>query len=292
VVTDLAPDLWPAAVDPGDLEDAILNLAINARDAMPEGGVLTIRAGNLRIDKRHVLMNPDAREGDHLAIEVSDTGIGMAPAVMERVFEPFFTTKDKDRGTGLGLAMVYGFVKRSGGHITVNSHVGAGSTFQIYLPRALEGAAQDDAPAAAEQFAPGAETLLVVDDEEALLDAAGHQLRELGYRTLTARNGAEALGIIAERDDIDLLFSDVIMPGSLDGYGLAREARRLRPELKILLTSGFTGAREATRHIEDSLERQLTKGLLAKPYTTETLASAIRGALGSAVPRAAAGGKG
>lgn len=280
VKTVLAADAWTVDLDPGDLEDAVLNLALNARDAMPRGGSLIIETANKTIDEAYVERNPGSRPGNFVMLSVSDTGTGMTPEVREKAFEPFFTTKGADKGTGLGLSMVYGFVQRSGGHAKIYSEEGQGTAVHLYLPRAQEVMAAAEPPGGAFETLPrGSETILVVDDEPALVEAAVHLLGRLGYHTLTAEGAVQALAALNEAPAVDLLFSDVIMPGGMDGYRLAIEALARRPGLKVLLTSGFTRQREEFINGEAKLASHLTKTLLGKPYNIAELATAVRRAL-------------
>ncbi|MBX3707162.1 MAG: response regulator [Pseudomonadales bacterium] len=254
-----ASGLPPAMVDPAQLEHALLNLCINARDAMPDGGVLSIATGTHRTPA-----------GDHyLALDVSDTGVGIAPEHLGLVFEPFFTTKEEGKGTGLGLAMVYGFTRQSGGFITVDSTPGAGTRFRLHLPLA-EGTSVPAEPAPA-QTAPstGKARILLVEDDAQVREFALAQLRALGYRVTPAGNGEEALALLDADDGFELLFSDLIMPG-LNGRQLATEARRRRPDLKILLTSGYPGRAAAA---DDGAP------VLAKPYRRAELARHVAEAL-------------
>jgi signal transduction histidine kinase/FixJ family two-component response regulator len=277
VETRLGEDLWPVKIDPGELEDAILNLAINSRDAMAEGGTLVIETANERLDSHHVERNPEAGPGDHVTVTVSDTGAGMTQETVERIFEPFFSTKEKGKGTGLGLSMVYGFVKRSGGHITVHSQPGKGTTFRLYFPRCSPEDDRVEATGEAVGEEPrGGETILVVDDEEHLADVTTAHLEELGYGTLTAHDGKQALEFLAGQHTIDLLLSDVVMPGGIDGYKLAREALKKRPTLKALLTSGDATKSERRARDGDPLVAALTATLLSKPYGKAELARSVR----------------
>jgi len=279
VETALAEDVWPVDINPGDFEDAILNLALNARDAMPAGGTLVIETANKVIDDGYVQRNPGGRAGDFVMIAVSDTGTGMSRAVLDKAFEPFFTTKEEGRGSGLGLSMVYGFVRRSGGHAKIYSEVGQGTTVRLHLPRA-EGEAGSAGPDAATAEPPrGTETILVVDDEAALVQSAEAILASLGYATLAAANGPQALAVLDAHPEVDLLFSDVIMPGGMDGYRLAIAARSRRPDLRILLTTGFTRRRETLANGDGRLIARLTETLLGKPYNAAELAFAVRRAL-------------
>jgi PAS domain S-box-containing protein len=268
------PDLWPVKVDPAQLDEAILNLAINARDAMPKGGTVSIETQNVRLDRDYAAANPDAGEGEHVQLTISDTGEGMSADVVERCFEPFFTTKGIEKGTGLGLSMVYGFVKQSGGHIKIYSEIGHGTTVKIYLPRNDGGAAERPRPSADQAPAQGTELVLMVEDNKDLRTVTLKQLTDLGYRTLEADNAAAALKILAERPDIDLLFTDIVMPGGMSGTELAREARRLYPRLKILLTSGYSARVMANGfHDIEGLE------LLNKPFRRRDLAQRLRSVL-------------
>jgi PAS domain S-box-containing protein len=233
-----AADLWLTEVDQAQLENAILNLSLNARDAMPQGGQLTIETANVAIDESQVLAERDLKPGDYVAIAVSDTGHGMAPEVMARAFEPFFTTKGIGKGSGLGLSMVYGFVKQSGGHVKLYSEAGRGTTVKLLLPR-LNAAQAAGTAATAEESAGRGETILVVDDEADLRELACNHLESLGYRVVAAGDGAEALAAMEHNRGIDLLLTDVILPGNLDGRGIAREARARRPGLKVLYMSGY-----------------------------------------------------
>ena len=274
---DLADNLWPADINAGDFEDAIVNLALNARDAMPAGGTLLITTANKVLDDRHAARNPLAKAGDFVMISMADTGTGMTAAVKAKAFEPFFTTKAVGKGTGLGLSMVYGFVERSGGHLELNTRRSEGTTFSIFLPRAhVTVPAADAAPPLQADIPGGTETVLVVDDEELLRDVAVALLQYLGYRTLTAANGARALAILGANTDADLLFCDVIMPGDLDGYQVALAAHDLRPDIKTLLTSGFTGMPKEYSNGDSGLRARLAQGLLSKPYDDEELALAVR----------------
>lgn len=283
----LADGLWLVDIDPGEFEDALLNLFINARDAMPEGGTLTIETANKVLDDDYVLHNPGSRTGDFVWISVSDTGAGMTKDVRDKAFEPFFSTKPEGKGTGLGLSMVYGFVQRAGGLITVYSEVGAGTTFRICLPRSCDEKPDNAGKAVragnggeiSQELPRGTETILIVDDEEALVDLAVARLDRLGYRTLTAANGEDALTVLTDNADIDLLFSDIIMPGKLDGYQLAQAALAHRPTLKVLLTSGFTKGRRSGLKEESSTKSKLASRMLSKPYNQAELAMAIRRAL-------------
>lgn len=268
--------LWTALVDPVQLESGLLNLCINSRDAMPAGGRLTIETANVLLDDDYARQHADVRAGQYVMLAVSDTGVGIAAENLQRVFEPFFTTKGKGEGTGLGLAMVYGFCKQSGGHVNLYSEPGQGTTVRLYLPRltgvASEAPIRQDRP----EVVGGTEIVLLVEDDDLVRRFASEQLIGLGYRVILARNGAEALERLRSSEPVDLLFTDVVMPG-MSGRLLAQEALKLRPALKVLYTSGYT---------ENAIVHQgrLDPGvnLLAKPYRRDELARKIREALAAA----------
>jgi PAS domain S-box-containing protein len=275
-VTSAVPEnQWPAVVDPSQLEDAILNLAVNARDAMPRGGRLLIETANVHLDEQYASQNVEVTAGDYAAIIVTDSGAGMSADVIEHAFEPFFTTKEVGQGTGLGLSMVYGFVKQSGGHVKIYSEVGHGTSVRLYLPRA-DTAAKDTRAAEVATRAPGScgETILVVEDDPAVRAMAVTLLDTLGYRVLQAEDGNAALSMLRESPAIDLLFTDLIMPNGMSGHELLRMAREHRPGLRALFTSGYS-----RQFIEGRGETDLDTPLLGKPYRKQKLADAIRGAL-------------
>ena len=262
--------LWNVLVDPTQIENALLNLAINARDAMEDGGKLTIEAGNAFLDDNYVRQHADVPAGQYVMLAVTDTGTGMPPEVIEQVFEPFFSTKPVGKGTGLGLSMVYGFVKQSGGHIKIYSEVGQGTTVKIYFPRVQR---SEDLVTDAD-FGPvtgGSETILVAEDDEQVRATVVEMLGDLGYAVLKARDASGALSVIESGVPVDLLFTDVVMPGPLKSTELARHARERLPDIAVLFTSGYT---------ENSIVHggRLDPGveLLSKPYTREALARKIR----------------
>ncbi|KQP33621.1 histidine kinase [Methylobacterium sp. Leaf104] len=268
---DLSPDLWNCRVDPNQAEVALLNVFINARDAMPEGGRLTVRTENQLITGE--LAGPLA-PGRYVTISVSDTGSGIPAHVLARVMDPFFTTKEEGKGTGLGLSMVYGFAKQSGGAARIESVLGEGTVVRLSFP-ATENAVLESAPAAVgEQEGSGTETILIVDDREDVAELARTILRDFGYSTLMAQNGREALDVLESGGPVDLLFTDLIMPGGMNGIVLGREAKRRRPDLKVLLTTGYA---------EASLERTDAGGsefdLLNKPYRRTDLVRRVRAIL-------------
>ncbi|HEY2132424.1 MAG TPA: ATP-binding protein, partial [Acetobacteraceae bacterium] len=270
VETQMTEGLWTLC-DPNQLESALLNLAINARDAMPDGGRLTISAANATLDD---IAAAGVEPGAYVAISVADTGAGMSPEVMARVFEPFFTTKPLGQGTGLGLSMVYGFARQSGGHVRIESREGVGTVVRLYLPRHRGGDSTDAAPPtqAEDQIPAGAATVLVVDDEPVVRMLVCEVLFELGYVALEAHDGPEGLRILGTDARIDLLVTDVGLPGGVNGRQLADAAQVLRPELKVLFITGFA----ETAAIGDS---QLAPGMevVTKPFELAALAGRIRG---------------
>jgi PAS domain S-box-containing protein len=263
--------LWPAIIDPTQVDDAIINLAINARDAMPRGGTLTIESQNVTLDEEYAVQNVEVTPGDYVMLAVSDTGTGMPPEVVARAFEPFFTTKREGQGTGLGLSQVFGWIKQSGGHIKIYSEVGHGTTIKLYLPRAEQEAQSPRRPAVTTPR--GSETILVVEDNQSVRKAVIRQLHDLGYRTIAAESAAAALKLGREGAHFDLLLTDVIMPGGMTGYELADEMRQTDPDLKVLFTSGYTELAASTNH-----SRQ-TDPLLSKPYRRQDLGRAVRAVL-------------
>ena len=236
----LTEDAWTALVDPGQLSTAVLNLSLNARDAMPSGGKLVLETANIHLDEAYANMHSEVAAGPYVMIAVSDTGSGISAENLEKVFDPFFTTKDVGKGTGLGLSMVFGFVKQSNGHIKIYSEEGHGTTVKIYLPRAtgLDPAASE--LLASPRIEGGHEVVLIVEDDALVRKYVIAQIQSLGYTTLEASNAAEALDAIDNNPTIDLLFTDVIMPGSMNGRQLVDEALKRRPSLKTLYTSGYT----------------------------------------------------
>ncbi|HZT87576.1 MAG TPA: PAS domain S-box protein [Stellaceae bacterium] len=273
----LADDLWPVTVDPVQLESSLINLATNARDAMPRGGQLSFATANRHLDADYAAMHAELAPGDYAMIEISDTGMGMTPDVAARIFEPFFTTKEAGKGTGLGLSTVFGFLKQSAGHVNVYSEVGRGTTFRLYLPRAASGDASEK-PAPPSRAVGGSETILVVDDNAAMRRVVRAQLGELGYRVLEADAPAAALDLLAH-EAVDLLFSDIAMPGGVSGIELAQRALAAWPRLKVVLSSGFAPARR-----ERDAAGLVHVPLLNKPYDREEIARVLRQALDGAEP--------
>lgn len=274
IVLDLDPAVGLVRVDPAQFEAAILNLAVNARDAMDGRGTITIATRQVTLGAREAAENPEAEPGAYIAVSVSDTGMGMDAATIARVFEPFFTTKPVGKGSGLGLSLVYGFVKSSDGFVTIDSKPGEGATIRLFLPR-VEGA--EASPAAGPAAAPepehsmAGELILVVEDDPNVLEIVVETLEEFGYATVTATDASEALARLKEDSRIALMFSDIVMPGGMNGAQLAAAAREMRPELKILLTTGYAaGALGPDHATPDDI------GILAKPYMPENLAQRVR----------------
>lgn len=268
------PDVYSIVADVAQLESAILNLAVNARDAMPSGGTLTIECANADLDETYTRVNTDVTPGKYLEIAVSDNGSGMTAEVRARVFDPFFTTKGA-KGTGLGLSQVFGFVKQSGGHVKIYSEVGIGTTLRLYLPAANAPASRVEIEERAVEGAAANETILLVEDDLAMREIAATQIRALGYALVVADNPARALDLLRSEMSVDLLLTDIVMPGGLDGRQLAIEARRLRPDLNVLFSSGFTEAA-----VSASINRDFGP-ILTKPYRKSDLARRIRSAIGS-----------
>ncbi len=265
----------PALVDASQLQNALLNLALNARDAMPRGGRLTVEISAAKLDSDYASMYPEVRTGSYVLISITDTGVGMSSEVRKRAFEPFFTTKGVGAGTGLGLSMVYGFTKQSGGHVQLYSEVGQGTSVRLFLPVAEAAPAEmSTGPAAAHEPPPslpgGSETILVVEDDARVRRVAVARLEDMNYRVLQAENAAAALRMLAAHPEVALLFTDIVMPGGMSGDELAREARRLMPDLKIILTSGFAEPSVAVR------ELAAEASWLKKPYSAMELAVRIR----------------
>ncbi|OHC76660.1 MAG: hypothetical protein A3B62_07115, partial [Rhodospirillales bacterium RIFCSPLOWO2_01_FULL_65_14] len=271
----VAEDLKSVHTDSTQLENALINLVINARDAMPEGGKLTVETVNITLDRSYTSQNPGATPGDFVMVAVADTGVGMAPEVVDHAFEPFFTTKEIGKGTGLGLSMVYGFVKQSGGYIKIYSERGQGTVVKMYLPCAKsadESAGEVDG--AAQEAVGGPETVLVVEDDTEVRETTVALLQELKYRVVEAPDGPSALKILKTLPGVDLLLTDVIMPGGMRGPDLAREVRKRRPDMKILYMSGYT------EHM--ALKNGLVEPdvpLLSKPFQRSELAAKVRAVL-------------
>jgi signal transduction histidine kinase/CheY-like chemotaxis protein len=271
----LRPELWPTFADRSQVENALLNLALNARDAMPGGGKLTIETDNVHLDEAYAAQNSEVSPGDYVMLAVTDTGTGMSPDVLERALEPFFTTKDAGKGSGLGLSMIYGFAKQSRGHVKIYSEVGHGTTVRLYLPRhGQDGGAAGAASralAAVEDAPRGSETILLVEDDAQVMELVTAQMESLGYRVLGSADGTQALKLLSEDGSIALLFTDIVMPGGMNGRQLAHASLQIRPNIRILYTSGYT--QNAIVH-----QGKLDQGVqyLAKPYRRGELAQKLR----------------
>jgi signal transduction histidine kinase/ActR/RegA family two-component response regulator len=268
-----AADAWPVLIDPAQLSSAIANLATNARDAMPKGGRLTLETKNTHLDPDYAAVNPEVAPGDYVLLEVSDTGVGMSLETLGQVFEPFFTTKEAGRGTGLGLSMVFGFVKQSKGHIKIYSEPDHGTVVRLYLPRADRDAAALAEPQPVElQPRKGAGSILVVEDDADVRRVVTTQLADLGYTVVQAKGAKDALTLLQDPAvKIDLLFTDLVMPGGMNGHDLAQAATAARPQLNVLLTSGYSGS---SLQGDDRLKEG--EHFLSKPYRKQDLAQKLR----------------
>jgi CheY-like chemotaxis protein len=271
----LSPELDLVRLDRGQIEQIVLNLAVNARDAMPNGGVLTVQTANLELEETYAKTHLSARPGHYVALVVSDTGTGMTADVQARLFEPFFTTKEPGKGTGLGLATVHGIVAQSGGSVQVYSELGHGTAFKIFFPRVEAGEVDVDPGAAPSSRTTGTQVVLIVDDAEELRGLARRLLQRQGYTVLVAANAVEALAIFERNASIDVLLTDVVMPGS-SGPELSAQLLALRPELRVLYMSGYT---------EDAIVHHgvLQPGVafIHKPFSSETLGRKVREVLGA-----------
>ncbi len=270
--TQLADDLEATLADPGQIESAILNLAINARDAMPGGGTLTIETRNVALDADYAAAQIDVTPGDYVCLSVTDNGVGMTPEVQLQVFEPFFTTKGPGAGSGLGLSMVYGFAKQSGGHVAIYSEIGLGTTVNLFLPTAFRTAGKKVKAKPALASKARGETILVVEDDPKVLRLTVARLEELKYQVIAATDGPKAIKILKQRPDIDLVLSDVVMPGGMTGFEVATLALALRPDLKILLATGYAKGVEPC----DMASAQAEHRILRKPYDMKQLARTLR----------------
>ncbi len=281
-------NLWLTVIDPGDMEDAIINLAINARDAMSDTGKIIIRTENAIITDADLSHYPEARSGEFVKFSIQDSGEGIAKELQSKIFNPFFSTKENDKGTGLGLSMVYGFISRSRGFIHLDTKIGAGSTFYLFLPRVIEASSgeikefteknKDQA-----DLVGGDETILVVDDEADLLDVVAGSLQAVGYKIHQANSPKEAMALLERGERIDLIFSDIVMPGEEDGLALAVKVMREYPEVKLLLTSGYSEKVLALRNKDNPVVTYLLDHILPKPVRREVLIPSIRQALDTAI---------
>jgi signal transduction histidine kinase/CheY-like chemotaxis protein len=278
IALSLSSEVSPIVADPAQLEAAITNLATNARDAMPSGGHLAVATANCRLDADHAAQHAELVPGEYVMIEIRDTGSGMTREVVHRIFEPFYTTKERDKGTGLGLSMVFGFITQSGGHVTVSSEAGVGTTFRLFLPRATEEPVMTHEDAKELPIRGGGETILAVEDNDALRRVIVRQLNSLGYRVLEAKQADDALEMM-ELESIDVLLTDIVMPGGKDGVELALQAKQRWPQIAVVFSSGFSQAKP------DGNAVSLPPGtpLLSKPYRKENLARAVREAVQNTV---------
>jgi len=272
--TVLAKDLWPTNVDQAELETCLLNLAVNARDAMPDGGTLTIETANVELDVEYISTHPDVAPGAYVVIAVSDTGTGIEPSVLGRVFDPFFTTKPPGHGTGLGLSMVFGFATQSGGHASVYSELGHGTTFKVYLPRSLPADETAALPPKSEVPRGNGERILIAEDEPLVRSFLMEQLLSLGYTVDSVGSGPDALAFLEAHPDVQLLFTDVVMPGGISGPELGARARKRLPRLKLLYTTGY--AQHASVDLA-SIDPSIP--VLSKPYRRAELARHVKSAL-------------
>ena len=272
----MGPELWLTRADPSEVENAILNLVINARDAMPSGGRILIETRGVRFAEGDELAVPGIRQGEFVVVSVTDTGSGMPPDVAARAFEPFFTTKPTGRGTGLGLSTIYGFAQQTGGHVTLYSEVGRGTTVSLYLPRSGDASGEEGLEAPCEQevhFAENSETILVVEDNPDVREVTLQRIEALGYVVLEAASGPEAIEVLNRSAHVQMVFSDVVMPGGMSGYDLATWVRQNRPELPVVLTSGFSAS---SGLIELP---KAAHSILHKPYNRFELSKVLRNAL-------------
>jgi PAS domain S-box-containing protein len=283
LTTDLVPDLWPTLADPGEIDSALLNLAINARDAMPGGGGLAIETRNVTLDLRAASVHPDAHSGDYVRISVIDTGTGMPPEVLSRATEPFFTTKDPGTGTGLGLSSVFGFTKESGGFATLASRVGKGTTVSLYLPRATPEAAKYDAGSTNGGTVPqgDGELILVVEDDHLVREATLQRLEALGYAVIEARTAPEAIERLKSDEPVALVLSDIVMPGGMSGRDFARWVLTAKPGVKLLLMSAYN------TELENAGDPMCRIKVLGKPFTLAELARSVHDALNAGTDQAA-----
>jgi CheY-like chemotaxis protein len=274
-----ARDLWLILGDQTQINQVLVNLCVNARDAMPTGGKLEITAKNIEIDAQYSVMNRGAKAGKYAMIEISDTGIGIPKAIIDRIFEPFFTTKEIGKGTGLGLSTVAGIVQSHGGFINVYSEVNLGTVFKIYFPAKLDDAADVASPAVDEKLPRGnGELVMIVDDEPTILDVSRQTLEAFGYKVVTADDGAHAIGIYAtRRNDVALILTDMMMP-VMDGLTLIAALRRINPNVRVVAASGIAGEGYATRAAAAGVRH-----FIAKPYTADVMLNVIKKALNDEV---------
>ena len=271
IETVLPPGIWRILADRQQLETALLNLVLNARDAMPAGGRLVVETGNVVLDAEFAAQNPGMAPGKYVVLSVSDSGTGMPPEVAARAFEPFYTTKGTGQGTGLGLSQVYGYIKQCGGHARIYSELGHGTTVKLYLPSTTEQPAAAEKPAGTRPLPGQGETILMVEDTVLVRKAVKRMLMSLGYEVIDATTGQEAIAVLQSDQPIDLLFTDMVLPGGVDGNELALAAQRLRPNIRILLTSGYT----QTKALPTGSDGSTSLPLISKPYTRAELAERL-----------------
>ncbi|MEQ1715151.1 MAG: PAS domain S-box protein [Hyphomicrobium sp.] len=273
--TILAPELWLSRADPSEVENAVLNLVINARDAMPRGGRIVIETRNIKFGNGDEKVLPGLRKGHFVVVSVTDTGAGMTPEIASRAFEPFFTTKPTGRGTGLGLSTIYGFAQQSGGHVTLYSEVGKGTTVSLYLPRNMDGVVQSASPGENEApLSQNSETVLVVEDNAEVREVTLQRVEALGYVVLEAASGPEAIAILEANPGIQLVFSDVVMPGGMSGFDLAQWVAANKPAVPVVLTSGFAEGASGQQQGAAAV-----RAMLHKPYSRIDLALVLNAAL-------------
>ena len=273
------PDLWCIAGDATQLHQVLLNLCVNARDATPAGGRITVSAKNVEVDRHLVAMNPGAQIGPHVAFSVADTGAGMSPETMQKIFDPFFTTKEVGKGTGLGLATVVGIVKSHGGFLTVKSYLSVGTTFTVFIPAAMETQAASGPADTSPIMDGGGKRVLLVDDEPAIREAVSYTLQDSGYQVFTAEDGTDALALYHQRRaEIDIVLTDISM-GQMDGVTLARALKKLNPDVRVIVSSGHFQKENVT-----ILERIGVRTFLDKPYTADKLLHSLQAELSSATP--------
>ncbi|MCK5041678.1 MAG: response regulator, partial [Sphingomonadales bacterium] len=271
LAVELDNNLWPVETDISQLENALLNMSINSRDAMPRGGKLIIKTSNINVKKGFIKQHPEFQTGDYVLLEVSDTGTGMDAKTLKKVFEPFFTTKEVGKGSGLGLSMVYGFAKQSGGQVVIVSDVGIGTSIKIYLPRAKATEVNVKKVEKGLSNLTGSETILLVEDDDGVRKVFVRLLDNLGYNVLAARDGDEAIKILGDIEHIDMLLSDVVLPGAISGPEIGKIAQQHFPNIKILYVSGYTEDNHIIQDIEDD-----NVNLLSKPFEPSELSSKIR----------------
>ena len=262
--------------DTHQFENALVNLTLNARDAMPQGGILTIETANVTLDKTYAEQHEEVTSGDYVRVAVSDTGTGIPPDVLAKVFEPFFTTKEVGKGSGLGLSMVFGFVKQSGGHITIYSEVGLGTSVKLYIPRSLDGQTEKEVKNDAIEHALGSERILIVEDDPDVRKIPAAILRDQGYDVVEAGNGEDATKRLQDGPPFDLLFTDIVLPGGMNGVEIAEQAQKLQSTIKVLYATGYA------ENANVQVSKMVASGMLVnKPYLRAELLEKVRHVLDS-----------